>query len=304
MGRHSRHGQPAAPQPGPRSHRGRRKHHPVRTGLLASSAAMAVGAVAASSGLLSGVTTALPAPFGGDGTGNGSGTQADGPAPAPDGSDIPSPLGGTTTPAPGGTTAPAGSPQASPSGGSTTGAARPTLSPTRAATVPTAAAPSPTRTTAAPTVPVVPRSPAAPTVRPTATRSTTTPATDEVTAARAQILSLVNQQRASAGCSPLTASSALDRLAQNFSEDMAARGFFDHTDPDGHTPWDRAAALGITNLGGENIARGQADAQAVMDAWMNSPGHRANILNCDYRTLGVGIHFGAGGPWWTQDFGF
>ena len=85
---------------------------------------------------------------------------------------------------------------------------------------------------------------------------------------------------------------------------MAARGFFDHTDPDGDTPWDRAAAAGISDLGGENIARGQADAQAVMEAWMNSPGHRANILNCDYRTLGVGVHVGAGGPWWTQDFGF
>jgi uncharacterized protein YkwD len=148
---------------------------------------------------------------------------------------------------------------------------------------------------------VVTTSPAAPSPKPTATRPA---ATDAVTAARAQILSQVNRQRASAGCSPLTASSALDRLAQNFSDDMAARGFFDHTDPDGHTPWDRAAELGITGLGGENIARGQADAQAVMDAWMNSPGHRANILNCDFKTLGVGIHFGPGGPWWTQDFGY
>lgn len=60
----------------------------------------------------------------------------------------------------------------------------------------------------------------------------------------------------------------------------------------------------MDGLGGENIARGQADAQAVMDAWMNSDGHRANILNCDYKTLGVGVHFGSGGPWWTQDFGF
>jgi uncharacterized protein YkwD len=85
---------------------------------------------------------------------------------------------------------------------------------------------------------------------------------------------------------------------------MAARGFFDHTDPDGKSPWDRASAAGISNLGGENIARGQADAQAVMTAWMNSPGHKANILNCDFKTLGVGVHFGAGGPWWTQDFGY
>ena len=76
------------------------------------------------------------------------------------------------------------------------------------------------------------------------------------------------------GCSPVAANSALAELAEAFSEDMAARGFFDHTDPDGATPWDRAAKAGITNLGGENIARGQADAAAVMEAWMNSPGHR------------------------------
>ncbi|AMW13102.1 hypothetical protein A4E84_28580 [Streptomyces qaidamensis] len=123
-------------------------------------------------------------------------------------------------------------------------------------------------------------------------------------AAAAQVLSLVNEERAKVGCSPVAANSALAGLAQNYSEDMAARGFFDHTDPDGRTPWDRAEKAGISNLGGENIARGQADAAAVMDAWMNSPGHRANILNCDFKTLGVGVEFGSGGPWWTQNFGY
>jgi uncharacterized protein YkwD len=118
------------------------------------------------------------------------------------------------------------------------------------------------------------------------------------------VLSLVNQERAKAGCSPLTASSSLAALAEAFSKDMAARDFFDHTDPSGATPWDRAEDAGITNLGGENIARGQADAAAVMEAWMDSPGHRANILNCDFKTLGVGAHFASGGPWWTQNFGY
>ncbi|MFC4030644.1 CAP domain-containing protein [Streptomyces polygonati] len=299
MGRHSRHAQPAAPQPGPRGHRGRRKHHPVRTGLLASSAAMAVGAVAASSGLLSGVTGQLPHRDGEGGRLQAGQADGPGPAPAAPGSDIPSPLGGSTTPAGGPTTAPGASPAATPGGKAAT--PRPSASP-RGTTAPAAPtkppAPTPTRTTAAPTTPVV-------TLAPARTAPAETPvSSDAVTAARAQILSLVNDQRATAGCKPLTASADLDQLAQNFSDDMAARGFFDHTDPDGHTPWDRAKALGITNLGGENIARGQADAQAVMDAWMNSPGHRANILNCDYTTLGVGIHFGTGGPWWTQDFGF
>jgi uncharacterized protein YkwD len=254
---------------------------------------MAVGAVAASSGLLSGVTGQQP--FGG---GDGGGTQAKGPAPAIPGSDIPSPLGGTSSPTGGGTAA-AFTPSAGSPGGGTTAAPRPSASPVRSTPATTRPpAPSPTRTAAAPTTPVV-------TLTPARTTPVTAPASaDSITAARAQILSLVNQQRATAGCKVLTAAPALDRLAQNFSDDMAARGFFSHTDPDGHTPWDRAQALGITNLGGENIARGQADVQAVMAAWMNSPGHRANILNCDYTTLGVGIHFGPGGPWWTQDFGY
>jgi uncharacterized protein YkwD len=123
-------------------------------------------------------------------------------------------------------------------------------------------------------------------------------------AAEVEVLRLVNQERSKVGCSPLAANSSLTRLAEAFSDDMAARGFFDHTDPDGKSPWDRASAAGISNLGGENIARGQADAQAVMTAWMNSPGHKANILNCDFKTLGVGVHLGTGGPWWTQDFGY
>ncbi|WP_241562575.1 CAP domain-containing protein [Streptomyces hoynatensis] len=130
------------------------------------------------------------------------------------------------------------------------------------------------------------------------------PDADPESAAVLQVLSLVNAERGQAGCQPLTLDAQLGALAQDFSEDMAARGFFDHTDPDGLTPWDRAQVAGIGNLGGENIARGQQDAQAVMDAWMGSEGHRANILNCEFRTLGVGVHFGTGGPWWTQDFGY
>ncbi|MFJ5778111.1 CAP domain-containing protein [Streptomyces sp. NPDC093094] len=123
-------------------------------------------------------------------------------------------------------------------------------------------------------------------------------------AAEAEVLRLVNVERENAGCSPVAANSGLGLLARSFSEDMAIRGFFDHTDPEGASPWDRADKAGIVDLGGENIARGQADAAAVMDAWMNSPGHRANILNCDFKTLGVGVHFADGGPWWTQDFGY
>jgi uncharacterized protein YkwD len=121
--------------------------------------------------------------------------------------------------------------------------------------------------------------------------------------AEAQVLALVNQERAKAGCGALAWDAPLARMARAFSADMRDRHFFDHTDPAGRSPWDRAAALGITNARAENIAMGQADAAAVMTSWMNSPGHRTNILNCSLKTLGVGVARGSGGPWWTQDFG-
>ncbi|MEU7019766.1 CAP domain-containing protein [Streptomyces sp. NPDC046203] len=122
-------------------------------------------------------------------------------------------------------------------------------------------------------------------------------------AAEAEVIRLVNLERAKVGCSAVRADADLASLAGALSADMAARNFFDHTDPDGATPWARAAKAGVTGLGAENIARGQVDAAAVMASWMASDGHRANILNCMYTSLGVGVHFGSAGPWWTQDFG-
>jgi uncharacterized protein YkwD len=113
----------------------------------------------------------------------------------------------------------------------------------------------------------------------------------------------VNRERATAGCGALSWDESLAQMARAFSADMRDRDFFDHTDPDGRDPWARAAARGIANARAENIAMGQADAAAVMTSWMNSAGHRKNILNCSLKTLGVGVARGAGGPWWTQDFG-
>jgi uncharacterized protein YkwD len=126
-----------------------------------------------------------------------------------------------------------------------------------------------------------------------------TPAGDA--AAEAQVLALVNQQRAAAGCGNLVADAGLSALARAFSADMRDRHFFSHTDPDGLSPFDRGDRAGVTVLA-ENIAYGQPDPASVMTAWMNSPGHRANILNCAYSRIGVGVADGSGGPWWTQDF--
>ncbi|WP_399894457.1 CAP domain-containing protein [Streptomyces sp. BBFR51] len=122
--------------------------------------------------------------------------------------------------------------------------------------------------------------------------------------AEAQVLALVNEERAAAGCSPVTANDRLTRAADDYSDVMASSGVMSHTGPDGSTMAGRVEAAGYQwSTLGENIARGQADAASVMDSWMNSEGHRANILNCSFKELGVGVHFGDGGPWWTQDFG-
>ncbi|GHE12790.1 sigma-70 family RNA polymerase sigma factor [Streptomyces alanosinicus] len=119
-----------------------------------------------------------------------------------------------------------------------------------------------------------------------------------------QVVALVNKQRSAAGCGPLTEDPQLQKAAQGQSDDMAARHFFDHTNPDGADPGQRITAAGYHwSTYGENIAQGQQTAAAVMDSWMNSPGHRANILNCSFKDIGVGVHKGTGGPWWTQDFG-
>ncbi|MCF4120388.1 CAP domain-containing protein [Antribacter sp. KLBMP9083] len=116
----------------------------------------------------------------------------------------------------------------------------------------------------------------------------------------AAVVELTNAERAAAGCPALTVDERLTAAARLHSEDMVAQGYFDHTSLDGRTPWDRAKAQGYTNPSGENIAAGQPDAEAVVRAWMDSPGHRENILNCDFREIGVGEVDQV----WTQLFGW
>ncbi|WP_432280645.1 CAP domain-containing protein [Streptomyces luomodiensis] len=302
MGRHRRSAPGTAAQTAAAGrHRGphRGPLAPVRTGLLGVSAAVAVGAVAMASGLVPGGDYKL-----GGGNDSAGQVQAGGPPAGLEtqGSQSAVPTGRSTAPAgraddrspipsttPSKTPRPSGTPSATPSGqpgssgssgtgrsggddegGSKDGGGTPSRTPT---TEPTASAP-PAESAGA------------------------------ETAAEAEVLALVNEERERTGCAPVTADPKLAQLAEDFSEDMSLRQFFDHIDPDGDSPWERAESAGILDLGGENIARGQSDAQAVMDSWMNSSGHRANILNCSFKRMGVGAHFGTGGPWWTQDFGY
>jgi uncharacterized protein YkwD len=115
---------------------------------------------------------------------------------------------------------------------------------------------------------------------------------------------LTNTQRTRRGCSALRIDSHLRTAARTHSKDMRVRHYFEHNSPEGRTPWDRIKVAGYRQPGAENIAKGYATAKAVVDGWMNSPGHRANILNCSLKAVGIGVETGSGGPWWTQDFGF
>ncbi|GAQ54071.1 CAP domain-containing protein [Streptomyces acidiscabies] len=121
----------------------------------------------------------------------------------------------------------------------------------------------------------------------------------------AEVLELTNRERIRAGLGPLAADGPLARAARAYCVDMAARAFYSHTSPEGTQPWDRAKAAGSVKRSiGENIACGQRSAAEVVEGWMNSPGHRANILKADFTHLGVG--FAGGGPsgtYWTQLFG-
>ncbi|MGP3925644.1 CAP domain-containing protein [Streptomyces sp. 8N616] len=120
-----------------------------------------------------------------------------------------------------------------------------------------------------------------------------------------QVVRLINARRAAAGCRPLRVSPALSRAATNHADVMARSGMLSHTGPDGSQQTTRAARVGYRGWSvlGENIARGQKSPSQVTQDWMNSPGHRANILNCEFREIGVGVHKGPSGPWWAQNFG-
>ena len=116
------------------------------------------------------------------------------------------------------------------------------------------------------------------------------------------VVSLTNARRADAGCGPVAPQSELVAAAQGHADDMAAQGYFNHTGKDGSAPWDRARARGFTGNGvGENIAQGYPSAAAVVDGWMQSDGHRENIENCGWTSIGVGYH--AESRTWVQVFG-
>ena len=116
-----------------------------------------------------------------------------------------------------------------------------------------------------------------------------------------EVIRLVNVQRAQNGLKPLTENWELSRVARYKSQDMVDNRYFSHTSPTYGSPFQMIRSFGISfRSAGENIAYGQRTPQAVVNAWMNSSGHRANILNASYTQIGVG--YVADGNYWTQMF--
>lgn len=155
----------------------------------------------------------------------------------------------------------------------------------------------------------------APTPKPSPT-PTPSPGAGGMTAQEALVFALVNSARATArtcgtthypAVAALAAHSALVTAARAHSQDMATRDYFSHTGLDGSSPWQRMTAAGYSyRSAGENIAAGQRTPEAVMSAWLASPGHCANIMNASFRELGVGMAQSTSstyGIYWTQDFG-
>lgn len=117
-----------------------------------------------------------------------------------------------------------------------------------------------------------------------------------------QVLDETNAARATAGCAPLLLMPLETGVADGHADQMAATGAFSHTGPDGSSPRSRLAAVGVRpQRTAENIALGY-DAASVVDAWMASPGHRANILDCSLVYVGIAERQGVGGQYWTQVF--
>lgn len=120
--------------------------------------------------------------------------------------------------------------------------------------------------------------------------------------AAAAVLALVNQERAAAGCPVLTLNAKLTQAAQGHSADMASHGTMSHTGSDGSDPGLRITRAGYTwSSYGENVAYGYSTPEKVMEGWMNSPGHRQNILNCSFKEIGIGL--AQPNHYWTQAFG-
>ncbi|WP_138754719.1 CAP domain-containing protein [Paenibacillus sinopodophylli] len=120
-----------------------------------------------------------------------------------------------------------------------------------------------------------------------------------LSAIQSQVIALVNQERAKAGLAALKSDALLTKVATEKARDMDVNNYFSHTSPTYGSPFDMMRSYGVTySYAGENIASGQKTPQDVMTAWMNSAGHKANILSQNFTKIGVGYVNGE----WVQMF--
>ena len=237
------------------------------------------------------------------------------------------PDGGTTTAVVG--TPARGAATSTSTSGTPTSSDTPSDTPASVFTTPATPTVGVTTVTVRPTAPHSPRStrgatgrpkPSTPTGRPSPTKTRTSDPTPTDTSEpptggggtntqERQVLEYTNQIRQQQGCGPLRLDSALVEAAGAHASDMVRRHYLDHTSPDGRDPGDRMKAAGYRGSSwGENIAAGYDSAQKVVAAWMQSDGHRKNILNCRFTTIGIGYDGGRvrsdyGPGSWVQDFG-
>ncbi len=133
----------------------------------------------------------------------------------------------------------------------------------------------------------------------------TKPGNSKIDRYEAEIHRLVNKARAEHGCAPLHRDPRLDKAARLHSQDMAAHSHYSHTSTDGKDPKERMEAQGYDDASAENIDAWPTTPQGAFDAWMHSPGHRANILACHSKGTGIGVALGGKHrAYWTQDFGY
>ena len=168
--------------------------------------------------------------------------------------------------------------------------------------------------TEAPTIPPTEAATIAPTEAPTIAPTEATIATEAPTEAppteapasslseyEQEVVALTNRYRAQYGLQPLAANKRLSDIARMKSQDMHDKGYFDHTSPTYGSPFDMMKRFGVNyRSAGENIAMGYRTPEAVVEGWMNSPGHRANILRASFTEIGVG--YVPSGNYWTQMF--
>ena len=154
------------------------------------------------------------------------------------------------------------------------------------------------------TTPVQQPTTTTPAPQPAPETNTHAPTTSEFSAYQQETLNIVNKERTSRGLSSLKFNTELSKVATTKSQDMIDRGYFDHNSPTYGSPFDMMKKFGITyKSAGENIAMGQKTPQEVMTAWMNSDGHRKNILNSSFTEIGIGIAKDKNGRlYWTQMF--